>query len=367
MSDTPVIDVSEEVESSNTDDEEAEAEAEPESEVEQGEPTGEDPDGTVDVAGDTAERVPADGESVGDDPESTADAAPDGDTDAADAEDDSDAVEDEQPDAGANEAASEDADASEADNEATEEFRAIVDASTFDSFLTQLQSVVEESKLHLKPDGLEATAVDAANVAMVSTTLKPAAFESYTAGGGVIGVNLDQLADIIGMANSGDLVTLELNPDTMKLEIATDNLSYTMSLIDPDSIRQEPDIPDMELDSTVELDPSQLSRGIKAADMVADHLGLRADSSDEVFFIEAEGDTDDASFALSEDDVEALDVGDSESLFSLDYMKDLKKALNEADSVTMRFDDDFPVKFYTNYAEDLATATIMLAPRIQSD
>ncbi|OYR62815.1 DNA polymerase sliding clamp, partial [Halorubrum ezzemoulense] len=206
-------------------------------------------------------------------------------------------------------------------------FKAIVGASTFQDALDSVSVLVDECKIRLNEEELSIRAVDPANVGMVDLTLEAAAFESYDADGGVIGVNLARLEDIAGMANSGDLIHLELDEETRKLHIEIDGLSYTLALIDPDSIRQEPDIPDLDLASEIVVEGAQLDRGIKAADMVSDHIRLRVDEGDEAFFIEAEGDTDDVNLKLDREDLIALTAGPADSLFSLDYLKDMNKAI----------------------------------------
>ncbi|ELZ44276.1 DNA polymerase sliding clamp [Halorubrum sp. RMP-47] len=246
-------------------------------------------------------------------------------------------------------------------------FKAIVGASTFQDALDSVSVLVDECKIRLNEEELSIRAVDPANVGMVDLTLEAAAFESYEADGGVIGVNLARLEDIAGMANSGDLIHLELDEETRKLHIEIDGLSYTLALIDPDSIRQEPDIPDLDLASEIVVEGAQLDRGIKAADMVSDHIRLRVDETDEAFFIEAEGDTDDVNLKLDREDLIALTAGPADSLFSLDYLKDMNKAIPSDAEVTVELGEEFPVKLHYGFAEGLGNVTFMLAPRIQSD
>ena len=246
-------------------------------------------------------------------------------------------------------------------------FKAIVGASTFQDALDSVSVLVDECKIRLNEEELSIRAVDPANVGMVDLTLEAAAFESYEADGGVIGVNLARLEDIAGMANSGDLIHLELDEETRKLHIEIDGLSYTLALIDPDSIRQEPDIPDLDLASEIVVEGAQLDRGIKAADMVSDHIRLRVDEADEAFFIEAEGDTDDVNLKLDREDLIALSAGPADSLFSLDYLKDMNKAIPSDAEVTVELGEEFPVKLHYGFAEGLGNVTFMLAPRIQSD
>lgn len=298
----------------------------------------------------------------------------DGETEA-DAETESDSTEDVGDDE-----ASEDSETSEADSEAETEdageefddvgtsgFTAIAEASVIQDLIDTVTVLVEESKVHLNEDGVTIRAVDPANVGMVESDLDADAFESYTADGGLIGINLNQFEDIIGMADSGDLVTLDLNQETRKLEISFGGLEYMMALIDPDSIRDEPDIPDLDLPAEMVTESDDFSRAIKAADMVSDHVSLGCNPEDEVFYIEAEGDTDDVNVEFGEDDLAGLTAADAHSLFSLDYLKDMGNGMPTNAVVTMELGEEFPVKLHFDFADGDATTVFMLAPRIQSD
>jgi proliferating cell nuclear antigen len=246
-------------------------------------------------------------------------------------------------------------------------FNAIVSADTLTTTLDSVGVLVEECKIHLEEDGFEIRAVDPANVGMVDLSLSATAFESYEADGGVIGVNLSRLEDIAGMADAGQLIHLELDEETRKLHISIDGLEYTLALIDPDSIRQEPDIPDLDLSSEIVMEGADIDRSVKASDMVSDHIALGVDAGDEQFYVDAEGDTDDVHLELTAEDLIDLQAGDAHSLFSLDYLKDMNKAIPNDAEVTVELGQEFPVKIHFAIAEGEGQVTYMLAPRIQSD
>lgn len=240
-------------------------------------------------------------------------------------------------------------------------------AGTLSNVIEYVTCLVDECRVDLDPhEGLSISSSDPANVAMTTPSLQPAAFESYSADG-YIGMNIERLEDIIGMAGKDDLVTVELDQQTRKLDISFDGLSYTMALIDPESIQEEPDIPDLDLSSEVFVEASDLSRGIKAADMVSDHILLSTDSEDETFHIQAEGDTDDTDLELGDDELIDISAGDVESLFSLDYLKDMLGPIDKDAEVRMELGEEFPVKIHTEFAEGLGSNTFLLAPRITSD
>ena len=246
-------------------------------------------------------------------------------------------------------------------------FKAIVRAERLQSTLDSVGVLVDECKIHLDDGGIEIRAVDPANVGMVDLSLDASAFESYEADGGLIGVNLVRLQDIAGMADSGQLVELELDEETRKLHISIDGLEYTLALIDPESIREEPDLPDLDLSSTIVIEGRDIDRAVTAADMVSDHIELGVNEADEVFYVEAEGDTDDVHLELDAEDLIDLVAGDASSLFSLDYLQDMDKAIPKDAEVTMELGEEFPVKMHFDISEGEGEVTYMLAPRIQSN
>ncbi|WP_338726761.1 DNA polymerase sliding clamp [Haladaptatus sp. DJG-WS-42] len=246
-------------------------------------------------------------------------------------------------------------------------FKAIVSAETLRTALDSVSVLVDECKIHLNEDGFAIRAVDPANVGMVDLTLDASAFESYEADGGVIGVNLSRLENIAGMASSGQLVQLELDEETRKLHIQIEGLEYTLALIDPDSIRQEPDIPNLDLPAQIVIEGRDIDRAVKAADMVSDHIALGVEEADELFYVSAEGDTDDVRLELPREDLIDLSAGQARSLFSLDYLKDMNKAIPKDGEVTIDLGEEFPVKLHFELAEGQGSVTYMLAPRIQSD
>jgi len=247
-------------------------------------------------------------------------------------------------------------------------FSALTSVDTLQDALDPVSALVDDCKIRLNEDGLSIRAVDHANVGMVDMHLAKSAFESYEADGGVIGVNLDRFEDVLSMGDSGDLVSLDLNDQTRKLDIHISGLSYTLALIDPDSIRQEPDIPELELPARLVLTGDDIDYGITAADLVSDHISLRADETAEEFHIEAQGDTDDVDLTFTNDDLLAGSVDEAaESLFSLDYLKDMSRAMDTDAAVSLLLGSEMPVKLRYSRHNGFVKVVYMLAPRIQSE
>ena len=249
-------------------------------------------------------------------------------------------------------------------------FSAIIPVGTLSDALSPIHALVDECKIRLTDDGLSIRVVDPANVAMADVSLDAAAFESYDAdgGSGVIGLNLERLTDVLSMGGKGDLVSLTLNEETRKLDIHIDGLSYTLALIDTDTIRQEPDLPDLDLPARIVLTGDDIDYGIKAAGLVSDYISLAADDDAQEFHIRAEGDIDDVDLAFGNDDLLSASVDSAaESSFSLDYLKDMSSPMGNDTTVSVLLGTEFPVKFRYSLSNGHVEVQNMLAPRISSE
>jgi proliferating cell nuclear antigen len=244
-------------------------------------------------------------------------------------------------------------------------FHAVAEVDVLEDALDPVATIVDECKLRLNEDGLSIRAVDPANVGMADVDLPERAFETYEADGGVIGVNLDRLQDVLSMGSSGDLAELRLDEETRKLNIEIGELAYTLALIDPDTVRKEPDIPDLDLPADVAFEGSELGRAVSAAGLVGDHVSLAADPDAHEFVVAAEGDTDDVEVVLGDEELVDADVPEAaESLFSLDYLEDMTRPIGSDVIVSFRLGSEMPVKF--RYTNGEARVQHLLAPRIDS-
>ena len=225
-------------------------------------------------------------------------------------------------------------------------FRATIQAAYLKTALSSLRALVDEARIRVTEDGLTVRAVDSANVAMDDLELEAAAFESFEATPGTLGLNLDRLADPVRLASKDDLVQLFLDPESGKLIVVVDGLRYSMACINSRTIRAEPTLPEFDLPAAVTVDRDALQRGAKAADLVADHVRIR---------MEADG-----------DDIEILAAREASTLFSLDYCKKLVRTIPAGTPVTLDIGEDFPLILSYELADGDGAITRMLAPRIET-
>jgi proliferating cell nuclear antigen len=252
-------------------------------------------------------------------------------------------------------------------------FRAIAEAGTLQQFVDTYRAVCHEATVEITDGGLTSHPVDPSNVAMVEQTLSPRAFESYeTFGdGGRLGLNLDRFADYLGKAGSGDMVELELNAETRKLSITLPEASFSMALIDPESIRDNADTPDDLEDgmlADVTMDAAALAHAVDVVEMVTDQATVAMDpDADAPLELRGEGDTDDAvvSFENSLHEGSTVDA-EAETILSVDYLEELTAPMPDDADVRCRFGDEYPALFAYEWADGAGQVEMMLAPRINT-
>jgi proliferating cell nuclear antigen len=229
--------------------------------------------------------------------------------------------------------------------------------------------IVSECKMHFNDDGIHVRAVEPANVAMGYVDLDRAAFASYESPGAVTqGVNLDSMDERLGVGDSGDLAQLALDMESRKLNVDVGNVHQAMALIDPDAVREEPDLPDLDLPNTVVLSGKQVRDAIDAVGMVSDHVEIRGDPELEVVEFVGEGDVDETvvEFGQEEamDGTQAVEAG--ASLFSHEYSEALAKPIPNDAEVSITFGDEFPAVWDWSAVDGHMDVTQMIAPRIRS-
>lgn len=262
-------------------------------------------------------------------------------------------------------------------SEKTDEYAWVgrIDYNALDEFVTALSAVVDECRLRIEEDRIMTEAVDPANVAMTRVELAAEAFEVYQGGDAEIGLPLYRLRDQLEHWDPAEPITLKYREEWRKMELESGPYSYTLALIHPDSIRQDPDLPTLDLSATVGIKSDEYADAIMYAKETGDRANVGYDPTDSAFYVYAQGDTDDAEFRVSRESL--ADVprpGEADSLFSLDYQRDLVEQLPEGRVVTLDVGNEYPMTMTFGIApvdgsgtRYLGEVTYLQAPRIMSD
>lgn len=245
-------------------------------------------------------------------------------------------------------------------------------AGVLDTTLDVLKTAADEAILRVGKEGLDVALTDPGNVMVHFVDIDAAAFEQVPGGQFALGMNLERLQDAIDKAEDHSTVTLALNTETRRLNVTYGNVDVDLAMIDPDSIRDEPDLPDVELPNRWSMTPEQFADGVDVVDLVTDHIRMSVDAGDGTLTLRGEGDIDTATVTFGPGDFVDHEFHETaESLYSMDYIKEITKGMKGAgvasDGVQFRAGNELPLRVFWDYADGHAEVQALLAPRIESE
>ena len=259
------------------------------------------------------------------------------------------------------------------------DFQSIIEAGSLDTWLDHVSMFHYEFRLHITPEGYSTRVVDTAGVGMIDTRLDKTAFESHKSGptgeGSIIlGVNIERIQDVLGLVSSDQLVEVTFDDESRMLHLNAGEVSQSVALIDPETIQQEPDMPDLDVPTEVVLPGRSLDTATKAADLVSKTITIGyydgdSENRQEGLFFSAEGDIDDTLVEPDEQSVESC--GETETMLSVDYLKTLTKQVPKDGDVRITVGKEHPTQFdFTaedQRGEETIESTVIIAPRIPSN
>jgi len=245
--------------------------------------------------------------------------------------------------------------------------KATIGADIFRDTVDALSALVTECRLHFSETEVWARAVDTANVAMIILTLKKEAFNQFEATTGEIGLDIAKLKNTYSMMGKASDIRLEHLDGSNKIEVTFEGYHYSITLLDSNTIKKDPNAPGIELPGQVTISGSELYNVIKSASIVSDKIWFSIEPETKEFVLYAEGDSDNIRRGFSAGEVISSNWGQAKSLFSIDYLKDMGKVMSHAEKVTIDIGVDHPIKFSFEIADGKGQVEYLLAPRIEAD
>jgi len=223
-----------------------------------------------------------------------------------------------------------------------------------------LSELVMDVKIKINESGLSIIAIDPANVAMVSFHLPKNVFSQFETGEEVLGVNLENLKQILRRGGSGSSLILEKRENLLHIQIQ-DRIkrNFTLNLIEIEG--EERDMPDLEFSSKVELNSIDLIASIEDCAIVSDACSFIIDS--ERFIIEAKG----LNSAMSEfsGDESKIIAENCKARYSLEYLQKFMKGAKLCEKTILNFANDHPLKI--EFINENMHLSFILAPRVETE
>jgi proliferating cell nuclear antigen len=234
------------------------------------------------------------------------------------------------------------------------------DPSLFSKAIDVISELVTEVKIKFNEYGMNITAIDPANVAMVRFKIPKSSFSKFEAENDVLGINLDNLKKVLRRAGSSTPLTLEKKENLLEIQIQGKiKRNFTMTLLDLDS--QDKEMPALEYSSKVEISSEDLNSAIEDSSVVSDSCAFIV--KDNFFIVESRG-LDSARAEFSTDEVK-IEGEDCKSKYSIEYLQKFMKAAKMTDKLILNFASDHPLKM--DIKTEVLEMNFLLAPRVETD
>lgn len=247
-------------------------------------------------------------------------------------------------------------------------FRAtLTSPAIFINSIATIGELIDEGIFKLSKDGISFIAADRAMVAVVDFKISSQAFDRYEIDEEQsIGLNVTNFLSVLKRCSASDKLSLILHD--AKLEVIIENSSRRRFLVPLLDLQQEeiPPIDQLEFTSKAVIKPAILQSGIEDAEIIAD--AILFETSSNKFLMKAEGDISRAELELEKGNEALLELkdGNAKARYPLEYLKKMIKAAKIADSVSIQFGQDYPMKLEFK-AGDKVRLSMVVAPRVSED
>lgn len=230
--------------------------------------------------------------------------------------------------------------------------------------LDVISELVTEVKIKVNEEGISITAIDPANVAMVSFLIPKSSFSQFESGKEILGVNLDSLKRVLRRCGSGSSVIFEKKGNVLSIQIQ-DRIkrNFTLNLIEIE--REDKDFPNLDFTSAVKLSSIDFIDSVEDCAVVADACSFIIKEGK--FIIESKGlNSSRAEFSGDEAEITTNIPGQEtcKARYSLEYLQKFAKGSKLSEKTILKFSNDHPLRMDLK-AENFSLSFI-LAPRVET-
>jgi len=240
-------------------------------------------------------------------------------------------------------------------------FKGVVDSGILRNWIKAIKAVTNEFRLEIQKEGWLVVALNDARTALVDVSLRKGAFSKYEVGDDFLAaIDCDLLQHIV--KDTREEIELEISQE--KLIATSDKRRYEIRLLSPDTIQKVKVPSQFKHKAKIYIYTDDLRNGLKAAERVSGWDEVVFVVKDNKFFVKAVGESEVMEMTLTEDDLIKLEGEDCRSMFSINYLMPMIKAVN-TQSLKLSLGTDEPIKIEWD-DEDMAVM-YLLAPRVSDD
>ena len=238
-------------------------------------------------------------------------------------------------------------------------FKGQIDSRILKNWLKAIKAVTNEFRMEIqKENGWLVTAINDANTALIDISLQKDAFDKYEVKKNlIVAIDCDLLEHIVKDAWGN--IDLEITRE--KLIAVTNNTRFEIRLLSPETIQKSSVPSELDFKAKIYLYTEDLRQGLKAAERISQWDEVVLAVKDNYFFMKSVGESEAMEMMLSSDDLINLEGENCRSMFSLNYLTPMIKAVNTK-SLKIELGTDEPIKIA--WEDESMSVMYLLAPRV---
>lgn len=231
-----------------------------------------------------------------------------------------------------------------------------------------ISDFITEATFSIQKEGIKLIAMDPANISMVVLDILPSAFTEFRVEEPVeITINLDALKNALKRAKITDTLSLSLEQNKLKITISgKSKKKFYIPLLEREV--KERKVPALDFMTTIEVEANEFKDFIDDVSIAGDAVTFDADKN--VFSMSAGDVGSKVNIELTRGHDALIQIASAQepvrSIYSVDYLKKMARAASLADSVTIRFAKNYPLRLDFRALNKLQMSFI-LAPRIENN
>ncbi len=251
---------------------------------------------------------------------------------------------------------------------------AFPDAREWKYIVQSLAALITEANFIADEEGLRLRALDPSRVAMVDLFMPREAFDEYVVEAGEgeekvkIGVNFDELNDVLKRGKSDDRVVLTVEEGRLKV-VLSGKAERIFSLPLIDIAGEEYPTPKVEFKVLAKMLSDTLKDAMNDAKLVSDTVRFTGEAELLRLFARSDKGEVEARFSLDAGSLLEYEVNDppQNASYGVDYLLDmLKKASRVSDIVTVEFSSNKPLSLSFDITGG-GVLRFFLAPRVEAE
>jgi proliferating cell nuclear antigen len=178
-----------------------------------------------------------------------------------------------------------------------------------------------------------------------------------------LALELKKVKELLSVGAADDMIEMALDRDALSLRLGKINLH--LRPLDISTINS-PNLPNIEIPSSIEINGTDLSRALRMSRFVGDLVNFSIDAN--AFTVHVQGQPDSVNVSFSKEDLESLNCASpARSQYSLTYLVPLAKLFSSVGTVKLGFGESFPLRIEFSIMDGAGEVTYFLAPRVESD